>query len=644
MARPYQTTLACLFLTVMVAGLFYPLSGHDFLNMDDPFFVEEHHVPDGLTLDNIKRAFTLHYGMWMPLAWLSHMADCQLYDLRPAGHHLTSLFIHAANTLLLFLVLRFMTGAFYKSLTVASIFALHPLNVEPVAYIACRNGLLAACFWLLTMLAYTRYARQPSIRQYLLVCLCFCLGLMTKPVLVTLPLILLLLDYWPLNRFGDKKPVSLIAEKLPLLAVSAIIGLVTIITQQQAEALSSLSAIPLSDRVANALVSYTTYLGHVFWPSGLAIFYPWPQHLPWWKTIAAAALLMMISINVIRRREESPDRFVGWLWFVIALLPVIGIIRIGSHGMADRYAYIPGIGIFITIVWSAATGFEEWRVKKTIIGLSVLAVLIALGFSSRRQLGYWQNSETVFRHALAVTTDNYAAHNNLARALMEKGSLKEARSHLNQALKIHPEFPQAHNNLGVLLAAENKTGQAIAHFSQALQHRPEFTEAHYNMANALFAGGSYAMALTHYKQALCIDPAYEHAAGIHTRIGLIMAIQKKTNKAVAGFQQALSIDPGHLEAADKLAGVYKASGQYDQAIALYQQLLQERPDCSISITYNLACLHALKNDPAAAVVWLGKSVAAGFTQYELLKVDKELDNIRHTRAFQALTEKIGPTD
>jgi len=639
MNHSYQKTLACFLLAVMGLALYYPVTGHDFLNMDDPFFVEQHHVPDGITLENIKRAFTLHYGMWMPVTWLSHMADAQLYDLRPTGHHLTSLFIHLANTLLLFIVLRAMTGAFYKSLIVAAIFLFHPLNVESMAYIACRKGLLATFFWLLTILAYTRYSQRPSIKSYLLMSLYFLLGLMAKPILVTLPLILLLLDYWPLNRSLNKNRLRLIVEKLPLLAVSVIFGLITIFTQNQAEALSTLSEISLSDRMANALVNYMVYLGHAFWPSGLTIFYPWPQNLPLWKAFAAGTLLLIITINIIDRRQESPYAITGWLWFIITLLPVIGIIPVGSHGMADRYAYLPGIGILIIIVWTTSSVFKGLHINKPLITLFVLLLLVASGTASRHQLHVWINSESVFRHALTVTTGNYAAHNNLARALMDKGEMEEARIHLNRALDIHPEFPQANNNLGVLLASENQTDRALTHFSRAIQYRPNLAEAHYNMANILLTSGSSAMALTHYRQALESDPDYIHAADIYHRIGLILKARKLTRKAAETFQKALSLDPGHTQAAGKLAQIYKAKGRYDMAISIYRQLLQNRPDCDISISYNLACLNALKNNPAEAITWLKRSIENGFSHYEFLKTDNELENIRQLPEFKDLVQK-----
>jgi tetratricopeptide (TPR) repeat protein len=640
----YQTLVAGLFLAVMVAACFYPVSGHEFLNMDDPFFVEEHHVPEGLTPANIKRAFTLHYGMWMPLTWLSHMADAQLYGQNSAGHHLSGLVIHLASALLLFLTLKMMTGAFYRSLIVAGIFGLHPLNVEPVAYIACRKDLLAAFFWILTLLVYTRYARGPSRRRYLAVCLCFFLGLMAKPVLVTLPLILLLLDYWPLYRFQGKKTAALIVEKLPLLAGSALIGLVTIMTQEQAGALSSLTAISLSDRISNALLSYAAYLGHIFRPSGLSIFYPWPHHLPGWKYAAAALLLLAITVGVAGRRDESPYLLTGWLWFLVALLPAIGIIPVGSHGMADRYAYIPGIGIFIAVIWAGADIAKQWQARKAVIVLIVSAIILAMGAASRHQLGFWKNSETVFRHALDVTTGNYAAHNNLARALMEKGNWDEAREHLTRALMIHPGFPQAHNNLGVLLVAEKQSRQAMDHFAMAIDRYPDFTEAHYNLAKALMAEGSHTLALNHFKQALDINPGYKNAPDIHYRIGRIMMARNKPDRAAASFHQALQLDPGLTEAAKSLAEIYKAARRYDQAIELYQQLLRLHPECDISITYNLACLFSLKNDPETALAWLGKSLKAGFSRYEWMEADRDLDNIRHHPDFQELMKKCRPAE
>lgn len=636
MNRYYQTGLACFALFVMVLSLYYPLSGHDFLNMDDPFFIDTHHVPEGLTPDNLKRAFTMHYGMWMPLTWLSHMADSQLYGLRPAGHHLTSLFIHCMNTLLVFLVFTAMTGAFYRSWLGAAIFALHPLNVEPVAYIACRKGLLAALFWLAAILAYSGYTRHKSVKRYLLTVLLFVLGLMAKPVLVTLPLIFLLLDFWPLNRFQTEKPVTLVKEKIPLLILSLLAGLVAIFTQQQAQALSTLSSIPLSDRIASVLVSYTAYLGHIFLPSGLAVFYPWPHNLPGWKVLSAGVLLLLLTIKTVSSRSDSPYAVTGWFWFIIVLLPVSGLIPLGSHAMADRYAYIPIIGIIIVVVWGGAAIVKLLHVKTALICLFILPLLLFLGLSSRRQLGYWENDETVFRHALEVTTGNYAAHNNLARALLEKGDREEALRHLNMALMFHPAFPQAHNNMGVLLAAEGRMESALSHFSRAIDLRPDFAEAHYNMANALLAQKAHTEALTHFRRVLEINPEYKHAADIHYHIGAILLSRQQTQKARTRFHKARSIAPGHIGATTGLAGVYKASGEYDRAIALYKEMLLTHPECSISITYNLACLSALQNEPQKAAAWLEKSIDEGFCQYDLLKSDPDLQNIRQTPCFQSL--------
>ncbi|MFO8048511.1 MAG: tetratricopeptide repeat protein [Desulfosudaceae bacterium] len=637
MSRYYQTIAACLFLAALVTAVFYPLAGHDFLNMDDPFFVESHRVPEGLTPANIKRAFSMGDCMWMPLTWLSHMTDCQLYGPDPAGHHLTSLFLHLANTILLFLILGLMTGTFYKSLLVAGLFALHPLNVEAVAYIAARKGLLASFFWLLTILAYLGYTRRPSPPRYLVIMLCFLSGLMANPILVTLPLILLLLDYWPLNRLRQDGAARLIKEKLPLLAPAIIISLVSVITQQQAGALSSLAQTPLLPRLANALVNYVAYLGHLFWPADLAIFYPWRTNLPWWQPLAAALLLLAISRKVIDLRPDKPYAPVGWFWFLITLLPVIGIIRIGSHAMADRYAYLPAIGIFVVIVWGGAAFLEKKSFKKPLIGLAGLALLLALGTASRHQLGYWRNDLTVFEHALAVTDNNYAAHNNLARALAERGRHVEAFHHLNRALKINPDFPQAHNNLGVLLAADDPN-QALKHFTLALQYQPDFAEAHRNMADVFFENGAWTRALTHYKKALAIAPRYPGAADIHYRIGLIMAGRDKTGAAFSRFKQALSLDPGRVEAAVQLARLYKNKGRHERAIEVYQNLLKHRSDSSASIAYNLACLYALKNDQAEAVNWLKKSVAAGLTDRELLKTDEDLANIRATPYYQSLVD------
>ncbi|MFP4446728.1 MAG: TPR end-of-group domain-containing protein [Desulfosudaceae bacterium] len=634
------TLLACLCLAAVVLAVFYPVHEHDFLNMDDPFFVEKNQVPEGLSPANIKRAFTMHYGMWMPLTWLSHMTDAQVYGRNPAGHHLTSLFIHMANAVLLFLLLRIMTGAFYKSLLVAALFALHPVNVESVAYIAARKGLLAAFFWILTLLAYTWYVRRPSASRYLLTFCCFFLGLMAKPVLVTLPLILLLLDYWPLDRCGKGRRKKLILEKLPLLALAVLISLVTLFTQPQANALTPLDTVSQSAGLTAVLVNYVIYLKHIFWPVELAIFYPWPQSLSWWQPLGAAILLLSVLFKVIRDRLEMPYALVGWFWFLISLLPMIGLIRIGSHALADRYAYLPAIGIFMVIVWGGAAFLAErqWKKPGMALGLAMLFIFfIILGVRCRYQLSFWENNETIFRHALAVTKNNYAAHNNLGRAMAEQGRPNVALRHITEALRIYPEFSQAHNNLGVLLA-DHSPARARHHFSLAIDLRPDFAEAHYNLAELFFKNGDYTRALTHYRRTLEINAVYPCAEVIHFRIGRIMASRNKEKKALAHLHQAWSRNPEYIEAADQLARLYKNSGHYAEAIQVYLTLIQHRPDCSASIAYNLACLYAMQNEQKTAVSWLKQSIEAGFSNMEQLKSEKELDNIRETGYYQKLTE------
>ena len=414
-----------IFLAAIIWAVFGQTLHFEFVNFDDDTYVYENpEVSQGLTFKGIIWAFTrFHSFNWHPLTWLSHMLDCQLYGSNPGGHHLTNILLHAVAAILLFLVLRQMTGALWRSAFVAAVFAVHPLHVESVAWVSERKDVLSGVFFMLTIGTYVRYARQPwSPAHYGLVALLFALGLMCKPMLVTLPILMLLLDYWPLNRFSNFTPqvfFRLVAEKIPLFALAAVSCAVTIFAQT--DAIKSFDQISLPLRVGNALVSYAIYLKQMFWPSNLAVLYPFPSHGEViWKMILASIVLFSISASVFVLRKTRPYLLVGWLWYLVMLVPVIGIFQVGTQAHADRYTYLPQIGLYLLLTWTAVDLCAGWRFRRVVLGGSSTVILVALIFCARAQASYWQNSESLWTHALACTSDNFIAHNNLGTALLER--------------------------------------------------------------------------------------------------------------------------------------------------------------------------------------------------------------------------------
>jgi protein O-mannosyl-transferase len=438
-------------LALLTLAVWLPALRNGFTNLDDPYYVTANpQVLRGITRAGIAWAMTAKVASnWHPLTLLSHMLDCQLFGLDPAGHHATSLLLHLANVLILFAVLCRMTGAAGRSAVVAALFALHPTHVESVAWVAERKDVLSALFWILAMGAWARYARQPSAGRYLLVALLMVLGLAAKPMVVTLPFALLLLDVWPLDRLhlGWRR---LILEKLPLLALSAASSLITLRYQQAS--LAPLDVAPWSLRAANALVAYAAYLGKLFLPRHLAVFYPIPLSIPAWQAAGAALLLIAITALAVRRARREPWLLTGWLWFLGTLVPVIGLVQVGRQAMADRYLYIPSIGLFLAVVWSVA---ELGRRHRAVLATAAGAVLLALAVMTRVQIGYWSDSATLFRHALAATGDNYLAHIGLGKALMGERDCEGAAEQFRAALARYPRLNEARAGLeAVRRAAE----------------------------------------------------------------------------------------------------------------------------------------------------------------------------------------------
>jgi tetratricopeptide (TPR) repeat protein len=503
----------CVFLAAITWFVFGQTRAFQFINFDDNEYVFKNaQVARGLTMEGIVWAFTHVYAAnWHPLTWLSHMVDSQLYGLNPAGHHLTNVFLHAATAVLLFLILRNMTGALWRSAFVAAVFAIHPLRVESVAWVAERKDVLSGLFFVLAIGAYVRYARHPSVLRYGLVMLLFALGLMCKPMLVTLPVVLLALDYWPLNRllpFGNRTanipgPRKLVLEKLPLLALAAASSLATLFAQKVA--LQPLATVSLMVRIGNALMSCVVYLYQAFWPSCLAALYPFAidQVRPG-KVLIALVVLAAISISVFyfRRRRYLAA---GWLWYLIMLAPVIGILQVGSQAHADRYTYLPHIGLYFLLTWAAADLVERWRHSRLIMGTLAIGIVLTLTFVARTQASYWQNSETLWRRTLACTSRNSGAEQNLGQAIHEKGNVEEAMVHFQNALRIDPSQASVHSALGVALLEIGRADQSLISLRRALEIDPNDADAHYNFGNTLLQLGRAREAVAQYSRALEIN-------------------------------------------------------------------------------------------------------------------------------------------
>ena len=648
MKRSPNNLVLALLLVLLTAAVFWPIVGHEFIDYDDDVYVTANRdVQAGLTGKSVSWAFsTLYNANWHPLTWLSHMLDYRLYGLRPGGHHLTSLLLHLANVVLLFLVLVRMTGSAWRSGFVAALFGIHPLHIESVAWIAERKDVLSTLFWLLTMWAYARYAERPDLKRYLPILVFFALGLMAKPMLVTLPLVLLLLDFWPLKRLspvssGRSAPAvrlrGLLAEKAPLFLMSAGSSAITYIAQQGGGAIAPLDRFPLGIRIANAFAAYAGYIGKMLYPRNLAVFYPHPgSHLPMWQAVGGAALLVGISVLVALGAKRRPYLAVGWLWYVITLIPVIGLIQVGSQAMADRYTYVPLIGLFMMIAWGIGGEWEKREKgdyatrrqgdKATAIlppshtpvlphsrtpipaVLGTLAIL-ALAASSAVQVRHWRNSYALFKHAAAVTSGNYLAHNSLGVVLKRQGRIDEAVAHYREALEIRPTYTPAHNNLGNALARQGRLDEAVSEYGEALRIRPDYVDAYYNLGLALarqerfheameqldevlrrepghvgarvslgmafLAQGKLDDAESEYRKAIAAAPDSSDA---HVKLGDVLSRRGKLDDATREFRQALRLDPRNAEAHFNTGLVLEDRGKIDEAMAKYREAVRLKPD------------------------------------------------------------------
>lgn len=524
-ATGLRPAIVIFLLVAMTGATFWSAGHHQFINLDDDLYVTENEqVKKGLTASGTGWAFsTFHSANYHPLTWLSHMLDVELFGLNPGAHHLVNVAHHALNAVLLFLVLRLMTGALWKSGMVAALFAIHPLHIESVAWIAERKDVLSTLFWFLTMAAYFRYTKRPGVGRYSLVVVAFLGGLLSKPMVITLPFVLLLLDYWPLRRFPEviysehnikglrwlKRAIPLVVEKIPLFFLSAVASAVTYHVQKIGGAFAHDVHYPISIRIGNALVSCTGYIGKMLLPVRLAVFYPHPGgSLPLWKVAGSALLLASLTAIALYFSRRRPCLIVGWFWYLGTLVPVAGLVQVGWQAMADRYTYVPLTGLFIAVVWTAADLTERWKFQKEVLASVSLAVLLALGISAGTQVSYWRDSITLFGHALESTTGNYLAHYNLGVALQRGGRTNEAADHYRLALTIKPDSAKAHYNLGLISAKQGRLDEAKRRFSEALVHMPTFAEARYNLGLACLLEGRVEEAAVHFEESLRLRPDF----------------------------------------------------------------------------------------------------------------------------------------
>jgi len=589
----YSFFSICLVLTIVTAAVFWQVHKFDFVYYDDPAYVSENpHLQGGFTRENIKWAFTESYASnWHPLTWLSHMLDHELFGTNPSGHHLTSLIFHIANTLLLFAVLRRATKALWQSAFVAALFAIHPLHVASVAWVSERKDVLSTFFWILTMICYVWYTERTSIWRYLLTLLIFALGLMTKPMLVTLPLVLLLLDYWPLERLQIKNLFRLILEKVPLLILSAVSSIITLAAQK--EVVVAVSSLPLQIRLANSFISYVRYIIKMFIPSRLAFYYPHPSgYISYWQAVGAALLLLVMSVLIFKKSLRYKYLSVGWYWYLGTLVPVIGLVQVGEQAMADRYTYIPLIGLFIIVAWGITDLLSGWKYRNRVLAVVAPLLILILSVAAYIQTSFWCNTVTLFEHATQVTDGNYLVHHFLGQYLLKQGEFDKVIYHESQALLIEPDFPQANNSIGIALVRKGKLPEAVVHFKRTIQMKPDYAEAYSNAGGALLDLGRYDEAMPYLTTAIKLD---SNIAEAHYNLGIIYAKRGSLDKAVEHLTKTIQLNSGLAKAYSNLGAVLAQQGKLDDAVSNLEQALRLEPD-NAQARQNLNIVLASRNE------------------------------------------------
>jgi tetratricopeptide (TPR) repeat protein len=612
------TASLALVLIVLTACAFLPALHNGFVNFDDgEYVVGNSHVTAGLTWEGVRWAFsTTTAGNWHPITWLSHMLDCYLFEVNPWGHHLTNLVLHTANALLVFFVFSRMAGSIWRSFFMAALFAVHPLRVESVAWASERKDVLSAFFGLLAIGAYARYVKESKVQSprsklsYALSLVSFALGLMSKPSVVTLPFVLVLLDYWPLKRsesFGARRFETeetkaalwgkgnhaevrepsrvwtllrpgtgalrgLALEKVPYFLLAAGSSVVTFIAQRHEGAVAAMSHVSLAIRLENAAVSYLRYLGKMFWPVDLSVYYALPAHWPAGVVAVSVLFLAAVSLGVIAARKCCRFLMVGWLWFLGTLVPMIGLVQVGEQAMADRYTYIPGLGVLIMLVWSVAE-LTSRMLLRVASGATSVAIVVLCAVT-RQQVGYWKDSASLFRHALAVSPDNYGARINLGNALFSKGRLDDAITEFQQAVRLRPELRLPHSQLAAALRAKGRVNEAIEQFQEILNLNPNDAAAHNELGAMLFDQGRAEDAIAHYREAARLDPG---AAATHYNWGIASFFEGRFDEAVAQLNEAVTLQPGNARARYNLGLALLRIGHTKEAIQQLRAALSIEP-------------------------------------------------------------------
>jgi protein O-mannosyl-transferase len=599
----WVTFWICVGLVTLTWAVFIQTIRYDFVNYDDPQYVYQNtRIASGINLANVVWAFShIHSENWHPLTTITHMLDCQLHGLNAGWHHFTNVLLHCIAVVLLFVALERMTGALWRSAFVSAVFAVHPLHVESVAWIAERKDVLSAFFFTLTLIAYLHYTRAPSISRYLTVAVVVALGLMSKPMLVTLPFVLLLLDYWPLGRIEahrsntGRQVLHLVLEKISLIVLSAVSSMVTILAQRGA--IGWTEQLPMSERISNALVAYVVYIRQMFWPTALAVFYPHPENrLPVWEVSLALIVLVGITAAAFVLRKKAPYFVTGWLWYLGMLVPVIGLLQVGWQGHADRYTYLPQIGLYIAVTWAVTDLTRLWRFRRIALGAVAVLVVGALSCRAWLQTSYWRDSETLFTHALAVTSNNDVALNNLGIIFLDKGQLADAISKLQAAIDLRPENAPAHDNLAKALLKKGQVAEAMVHYRKFLELEPANVEARNTLGTVLIQQGHVREAIDQWREALATQPDNGNAA---SNLAWVFATCPEDSirngaQAVELAEKAFRISGGKIPMIYRvLAAAYAETGRFADAVETAQRgaelaTVQRNPALAAELENNIA--------------------------------------------------------
>lgn len=727
-ANDRRKILVILLLAVLSAAVYWRVAGHGFINMDDAMYVADNpHVQKGITVEGLFWAFGFaDRAYWHPVSWLSHMLDCELFGLDPGMHHLVNVFYHIINATVLFLALNMMTGALWRSAFVAGMFAMHPVNVDTVAWIAERKNLVSTLFWMLTLLSYAWYVRRQTIFRYLSAFGLFILGILSKPMLVTLPFVLLLLDYWPLQRMplgfgriredgGGKGLFSrrwlsamarLVYEKLPFLAVALVAIHVSMISMHGHVDVISIDTVSMKLRLENAVVAYVHYLWKMLWPWNLTVYYPYPKSVPLAHVIFAGAAVAAVTVMILSKIRKYPYLAVGWLWYLGALVPVSGIIQAGLWpAIAERWMYVPGIGLFIMASWGVRDLLSRLESGRQLYRYASLAVIMLLALLTFRQAGFWKDDFTLFSHAVSVSERNSVAHGNLADWHLAQGSYDDAHNHYLEALEANPLDPHIHRNFAVALLRMGRYGESVHHFriaaekfahdedvliglgtalarlgdlsgaigsfTRALDINPRNAQTHFKLAVVLGESGRIDKAVDHYREALRLEPGFEQAG---KNLDHLLALYGQLDSAVALLRERLRDEPGNASLHYSLGGLHEKKGNYADAADAYRKFLSLNPDGvqamerlafihsrendlpsalfwlremlkrdpgNPGIHYNIACVYARQGKADEALKWLGSAVEKGFSDRGLLESDQDLESLRATAQFRELVSRLG---